>query len=351
MLIMIIIILIKVKVQNMKLISPIKIIEKHEKNKIIIFVALLGVMMIPTGVASVNLAGDCPGYSGVGSAAPAISPKLLAYTETGTYIRTISVVTSNQNPTTGNNIIPGVMMICKYPIFGSKAITSKVTLLTPMYIGPKGIWAEAKGCGKDDCIRIGRANENGNKNNMPMNGSTFTAGSVTFSTQPDSELIVAHINWPAICGSSGTCFRTLSPALPALKLTKTANPATYTFVGQTITYNYTINNTGNVILSGPFSVFDNKTTVTCPGTPTSLNPGVSINCSASYSVNQADLNAGSIINIATAEVYYNGNRISSNEDHAIVQKSSPVPPVPELPTIALIGLGILGLLFMSSKKN
>jgi len=457
-----IIIVIKARIQNMKLISSLKIIEKHEKNKIIIiFAAFLGVMMTMTGVASAELAGNCPAYNGVGSAAPAISPKLLAYTETGALIRTISVVTSNQTPTTGNDIIPGVLMICNYPIVGSVAGTSKVTLIKPMYIGPKGLWAGGKGCGKDDCVRIGRTNGNGNKNNMPMNGSTFIAGNVTFSTQPLSELIVAHINWPAICGSSGTCFRTLSPALPALKLTKTASPATYNSVGQKITYNYVINNTGNIVLSGKFSVFDNKTTVTCPGTPTSLNPGVSINCSASYNVTQADLNAGSItniatgtaanngnpitsnqaqatvsaiqtktlklskiaspmtynfvgqnitynyvinntgnvelsgkfsvfdnkttvtcpdtpkslspgvsitcstsysvtqadffahsiINIATAEAYNDGNPVTSNADLATIQQSGPVPPVPELPTIALMGIGILGLLFISRTKK
>lgn len=62
-----------------------------------------------------KLAGNCPSYDGISSAAPPIGTDKLAYIETGTTTRTISVVTSNQNPGTPD-IVPGVMMICKYPI-------------------------------------------------------------------------------------------------------------------------------------------------------------------------------------------------------------------------------------------
>ena len=51
---------------------------------------------------------------------------------------------------------------------------------------------------------------------------------------------------------------------PELTLNKSASPLTYTTVGQTITYDYVLNNTGNVTLSGPFAVMDDKATVTCP---------------------------------------------------------------------------------------
>ena len=45
---------------------------------------------------------------------------------------------------------------------------------------------------------------------------------------------------------------------PKLSLTKEADPLIYDSVGQLITYNYVIKNTGNVNLTGPFSVTDDK---------------------------------------------------------------------------------------------
>ena len=93
----------------------------------------------------------------------------------------------------------------------------------------------------------------------------------------------------------------------ALSLTKTAAPTTYSKVGDKITYSYVIKNTGNVTLTGPFTVADNKTTVTCP-TTASLAPGASITCSASYTITAADVTAGKVTNTATAA----GGGVTSN---------------------------------------
>ena len=55
----------------------------------------------------------------------------------------------------------------------------------------------------------------------------------------------------------------------ALSLVKTADPLTFNATDQTITYSYVIKNTGNVTLSGPFAVTDDKAPVTCTQ-PTTL---------------------------------------------------------------------------------
>jgi hypothetical protein len=67
-----------------------------------------------------------------------------------------------------------------------------------------------------------------------------------------------------------------------------------------ISYSYLVTNSGNVTLSGPFTVSDNRTTnESCPATAT-LAPGASIPCTSSYTITQADINSGSVTNIASA---------------------------------------------------
>jgi hypothetical protein len=52
--------------------------------------------------------------------------------------------------------------------------------------------------------------------------------------------------------------------LPELTLEKSATPALYSQVGDVINYNYLLTNTGSGTLTGPFTVTDDKTVVTCP---------------------------------------------------------------------------------------
>jgi uncharacterized repeat protein (TIGR01451 family) len=111
---------------------------------------------------------------------------------------------------------------------------------------------------------------------------------------------------------------------PALQLTKTANPATYFQAGQVISYTYTLKNTGNVTLKAPFAVTDDKTTVTCPSTPTSIAPGATITCTGTYTIVAGDLNAsntGTVTNHATATAKdTNNNTVTSNQATATVRQ-------------------------------
>jgi len=101
---------------------------------------------------------------------------------------------------------------------------------------------------------------------------------------------------------------------PALTIVKTATPATYSAVGAVISYSYLVTNSGNVTLSGPFTVSDDKATdESCPVTA-SLAPGASITCTASYTITQADLNAGSVTNIAAAHGFFGTTPVTSPTD-------------------------------------
>ncbi len=69
---------------------------------------------------------------------------------------------------------------------------------------------------------------------------------------------------------------------------------------QPIAYEYTVTSSGDVTLGGTLAVADDRVTVDCDPASVSLAPGESASCSASYRVTQADLDAGSVTNTATA---------------------------------------------------
>ncbi|MEM5773463.1 MAG: hypothetical protein AAGU05_00570, partial [Anaerolineaceae bacterium] len=86
-------------------------------------------------------------------------------------------------------------------------------------------------------------------------------------------------------------------------------------VGDLLSYTYELTNEGNVTLTGPFSVEDDKVTVNCPATDTLL-PGESITCTASYTITQADLDEGSVTNVATGHAFVGDTAVESEEDTA-----------------------------------
>jgi hypothetical protein len=105
-----------------------------------------------------------------------------------------------------------------------------------------------------------------------------------------------------------------------LTLVKTATPTTYSAVGNVISYSFELTNDGNATLYAPFAIDDDKSVdESCPAAPTSLLPGESITCTASYTIGQAELDAGSLTNTATGTaVDSNGNPVTSNPDSATV---------------------------------
>ena len=102
--------------------------------------------------------------------------------------------------------------------------------------------------------------------------------------------------------------------IPALTLTKSANLGSYDTVGQIIAYTYTIENSGNISLAGPFTVNDDRqgTLTNCASGP--LAPLATTTCTSTHTVTQADLDAGSITNTATAS----GNSVTSGPDSVTI---------------------------------
>jgi uncharacterized repeat protein (TIGR01451 family) len=109
-----------------------------------------------------------------------------------------------------------------------------------------------------------------------------------------------------------------------ISLVKSASPATFSRAGQTITYSFLVTNAGNVTLSG-VTVNDTDrpglSAISCP--PGTLAPGVSETCTATYSTTQANVDAGSVTNTATAQGTPPGSTTPLSSDPSSVTITAP----------------------------
>jgi large repetitive protein len=100
-------------------------------------------------------------------------------------------------------------------------------------------------------------------------------------------------------------------ASPALTLAKSSDVATFTVAGDEIVYTYTLTNTGNVALEGPFTVEDDMIVGPIAVVGTDLAVGASLEATATYTVTEADVLAGFVTNIATAQGFYGDTPVVS----------------------------------------
>ncbi len=108
-----------------------------------------------------------------------------------------------------------------------------------------------------------------------------------------------------------------------LTITATASPTSYSQAGQQIIFTYTLRNGGSTAL-GPtqFTVTDNligSTPFTCGNANISLAPNETVSCTAPYTITQADMNAASIANLASAS---GGGASSSQPASTTVNKGA-----------------------------
>lgn len=144
----------------------------------------------------------------------------------------------------------------------------------------------------------------------PGQSATFTAAYVVTQADIDhgriSDQATATADPPTGPGLSNSSAVVTVTAVQngALSLTKSATPGTVDSVGDTVSYRFSVANTGNVTLrtlgiaEKSFSGSGSLSAIVCP--PDALAPGASAECTASYPVTQGDLNAGSVVNTAAA---------------------------------------------------
>jgi len=117
-------------------------------------------------------------------------------------------------------------------------------------------------------------------------------------TPPTGSPVTDMVDTPAVV--------TIDPE-PTITMVKTlaSGGPTFNTVGQILTYEFTVTNTGNITLTDPITIIDPLITdaggsITCPAPP--LAPmGVAV-CEGTYEIILDDIDAGEVMNTATASV-------------------------------------------------
>ena len=138
----------------------------------------------------------------------------------------------------------------------------------------------------------------------PMTATTCTATYTVKQADVDAGVIrnTATVNGqtPAGAVADDDTLSTPLSKTPAVTLVKSSNASAATKAGDVVTFNFVVTNTGNVTITS-FAVTDplpGLSAIDCGGV-TSLAPLATVTCTATYTVKQADVDAGVINNTAT----------------------------------------------------
>lgn len=152
----------------------------------------------------------------------------------------------------------------------------------------------------------------------------------------------------------------LATPLPAIEVVKSADADTITRAGQVVTYTFTVTNTGNVavadvtIVEGEFSGTGELSAIECGPEAALLPIGESVDCTATYAVTPADLEAGTLANTASAEaVAERGGPVeadSSTVEIAVVPALATTGATPILASLAAVLSLLLGALVITARR-
>jgi uncharacterized repeat protein (TIGR01451 family) len=121
---------------------------------------------------------------------------------------------------------------------------------------------------------------------------TLTNPDINAGTVTNTATATARFNANTITSNSDSW----TVYTPALYLTVTASPVPATSAGQSINFTYTLRNNSNSNLREPYTVSDSRVTnENCPNLPATLAPNETVTCNGSYTVTQANLDAGNTL--------------------------------------------------------
>ncbi len=183
---------------------------------------------------------------------------------------------------------------------------------------------------------------------VPGAGETCTGSYAVTQADVDAgavtNMATASANPPtgsSITSASSSVTVEASSAISSLTLVKSTTSTGYGAAGDTIDYGYAVTNNGTTTLSG-VAVSDNLiASVSCPDA--TLAPGASETCAGSYTVTQADVNAGSVTNTATASANPpTGSSIASPSSSVTVEASSAISSLTLVKSTTTTGYGAAG---------
>ena len=162
------------------------------------------------------------------------------------------------------------------------------------------------------------------------NGKIVLTSAVT-GTNPQSATV-----------SGATSSTVLTAQTPGMSVTSSAAPTRVTAAGQTVVFSFAVTNTGNVTVNG-IAINDSFSspagpvpTITC--TTTTLAPNASTTCtSANYTVLQADITAGQVLNTATAQGTSAGGATVTSAASSVSVVANP-PVISFAPTAGEVGV-------------
>jgi LysM repeat protein len=143
----------------------------------------------------------------------------------------------------------------------------------------------------------------GNLDNSLDVGETLVCTSDYTVTKADIDKGSFQIN--AVANINGINSNQVAATIPTkvLTITKSADPTSYDRAGQQITYTYTIKNSGALAI-GPAQFVVNDpglgAPINCGDANTRLEPNATVTCKATYTITQADMDAGNVTTGATA---------------------------------------------------
>ncbi len=189
------------------------------------------------------------------------------------------------------------------------AVTCPVTTLAP---------GASTMCAADEVYTVTSAEaEAGEVLNTATSSGTSPAGG-TVTSDPSSTNTPAEVAVPGI-----TIVKSADPS----------DPASYT-PGQEITYHFVVTNTGNLPLSDVTITDDDFTgtgelsAIDCPAT--TIPVGEQLLCEASYTLTEADVDAGSVSNIATAS-----GTVPGSDDPITSDPSETAVPIDSAPGLTI----------------